>query len=190
MGLYIEYLYNFTQEEFDETFDMMDNARKRAVLRLKHENDRRRSVLGERLARIGVSKLCKIEKNNILFSRTENGKPFVVNADAFFSVSHSKEAVACVVDEKEIGIDIELVRDIDLNITRIACTERDKEFIFSTDDKDEQINRFFTVWTAKEAYFKFVGTGIIGLRTIDYEEIKPFCEHRREGDYLIAVYRK
>ena len=190
MDLYIEYLENFTQNQFDETFEMMDNSRKRAVLRLKSEKDRRRSVLGERLARKGISKLCGIFENEIVFERTEKGKPFVTNADVFYSVSHSKGIVVCAIDKDEIGVDAEMIRDIDLNITRIACTERDKEFIFEADDKNEQIERFFTVWTAKEAYFKFVGTGIEGLRTVDYEEIKPFCQHNREGDYLIAIYRK
>lgn len=190
MDLYVEYLENFTQDEFDETFNLMDNARKIAVLRLKNENDRRRSVLGERLARIGISKLCGIEKSEIVFERTESGKPYVKNANAFFSISHSKEIVVCAVDGKEIGVDIEKVRDIDLDITRIACTEKDKKFVFSTKDRSEQLDRFFSVWTAKEAYFKFVGTGIIGLKTIDYEEIKPFCEYHREGDYLIAIYKK
>ena len=190
MELYIEYLNDFSQGEFDNAFNMMDEARKKAVLRMKFENDRRRSVLGESLARKGISKLCDIKEREILFDRTESGKPFVTNARAFFSVSHSKEMVVCAVDDQEIGVDAEFIRDIDLSITRIACTEKDKEFIFSSDDKNEQINRFFTVWTAKEAYFKFIGTGIIGLKTIDYEEIKPFCRHFREGDYMIAVYSK
>ena len=190
MELYIEYLENFNTSDFDKTFEIMDDERKRAVLRYKNENDRRRSVLGEFLARNGISKLCNIPNNEIRFARTESGKPFSTNASAFFSISHSKELVVCAIDEKEIGVDVELIRDIDLSITKIACTERDKEFIFQPDDKEEQIDRFFTIWTAKEAYFKYIGTGIVGLRTVDYEEIKPFCSFKREGDYLIAVYSK
>lgn len=190
MEILIGFISDINEKEYNEAFDMMSAERKIAVLRYKSENDRKRSVLGEKLARKGISSLLKINEREIEFSRTEKGKPFCTNADVHFSISHSKDIVVCALDSKPIGVDAELIRDIELRVTKIACTESDLGFIFETDDENERKLRFFEVWTAKEAYFKFLGTGIEGLKTVSYEEIKPYCQQKREGDYLITVYQK
>ncbi len=190
MKLYIANLSDFPESDYNETFNMMSDERKASVLRYRNENDRRRSVLGERLARKGISALFGISEREIEFARTEKGKPFAVNANAHFSISHSKDLVVCAVDDREIGVDVELIREIEMRVTKIACTEQDRDFIFEPHNENERILRFFEVWTAKEAYFKYLGTGIEGLKTVDYSEIKPFCIQRREGDYIITVYRE
>ncbi len=187
---YIASLEDLSQNDFDETFDMMSETRRKAILRYRHENDRRRSVLGERLARKGVSKLCGIAESEIKLARTEKGKPFVTNAKAFYSVSHSGNRVICAVSDKEIGVDIEKVRPMDLHITRISCTDSDREFVFSDGDENAQIERFFRVWTAKEAYFKFIGTGLESLQAVSYRDICGNCKQWREGEFLIAVYEE
>lgn len=106
--------------------------------------------------------------------------------------------VVCAVDDGKIGVDVELIRDIDMRITKIACTENDKSYIFGqnglscediTPDSD-MLLRFFELWTAKEAYLKYCGTGISQLKSVDYYEIKPYCQSSRNGDYIITVYTR
>ena len=188
MDLYIAYLDEFSDNEYNHAFSLLDDSRKSAVMRYKSERDRKRSVLGEYLARKGIAKACGMNEANIRFARTEKGKPYALNADIFFSISHSKSIVVCAIDDNEIGVDAELVRDIELRVTKIACTESDKEYIFESDAG--QVERFYDVWTAKEAYFKYLGTGIEGLKTVDYKDILPYCTQKREGDYLITVYTR
>lgn len=196
MKIYYKRLCNFTQEEFDKYFSMMDDGRKSAVMRMRIENDRRRSVLGEMLARRGISLLCGREEKEITFARTEKGKPLCTSDSAFFNVSHCNDIVVCVIDSQNVGIDIEKVRRVEMQITRIACTDNDREFIFGQKNPDpaeitptpEILDRIFTVWTAKEAYFKFIGIGIVGMRTVSYSDILPNCSTFKEKDYILSVY--
>lgn len=190
MKFYLSYLKDFSEDEYNKCFSMMSEARKNAVLRYKNEKDRKRTVLGEYLARKAVSALLDVDEKSIRFDRDENGKPFVLGLDAEFSVSHSGDAVVCAVCKEKIGIDVELLRPINLRVTKIACTESEKDFIFSAESEEEQRERFFRIWTAKEAYFKWLGTGITKLKAVEYSNLIPSCEVFREGDYIITVYKK
>lgn len=190
MKFYLSYLKDFSENEYNECFALMSETRKNAVLRHKNEKNRKSTVLGEHLARKAVSALLNVDEKDIHFSRDENGKPFVLNHDVEFSISHSGEVVVCAVDKAKIGIDVEMIRPINLRVTKIACTENEKEFVFSADSEEEKKERFFKIWTAKEAYFKWLGTGITNLREVEYSDLLPFCEVFREGDYIITIYKK
>lgn len=190
MKFYLSYLKDFSENEYNECFALMSETRKNAVLRYKNEKDRKLTVLGEHLARKAVSALLDVDGKEVSFDRDENGKPFVLGLDAEFSISHSGEVVVCAVDKEKIGIDIEMIRPINLRVTKIACTENEKEFVFSEDSEEEKRERFFKIWTAKEAYFKWLGTGITKLREVEYSDLIPFCEVFREGDYIITIYKK
>lgn len=188
MKLYKSNITLFSEKDYNDAFSMMDDQRKASVLRKKIENDRKRSILGEYLARKGISELCDIAPEEIKFDRTENGKPFAINADVFFSISHCNDMVVCAISKKPIGIDIEFLRDIELNVTRFACTEKDNAFIFETQNIDEQRKRFFKLWTAKEAFLKCYGKGISDLKTVSFCDIEPFCKTVFEDGFYITVY--
>lgn len=190
MKFYLSYLKDFSEDEYNKCFWMMSETRKNAVSRYKNEKNKKCTVLGEFLARKAISSFLSVDENSIRFEREKNGKPFALGLDINFSISHSGEAVVCAVDRKEIGIDIELIRDIDMRVTKIACSESEKEYIFSTESEKEQRERFFEIWTAKEAYFKYLGTGITKLKEVEYNCIKPHLQVMREGDYIITIYKK
>jgi len=194
MKLYIAKTEDFTEREYEKYYAMMSPERKRSTDRLRFENARKQSILGESLARKGICELSGIDEDDICFARSENGKPYAVNSDIHFSISHSNEYVVCAVSKDEIGVDIEKIRKVESRITNIACTESDKEYIFGGAEKDtldnEMIKRFFEVWTAKEAYLKYLGIGISGLKTISFSDIKPFCKKIEENGYIITLYSK
>lgn len=191
MELLMRSLLDFSQEEYENTLKNMSDDRRNAILRYRSEKDRKRSVLGEILAREGISKLCGVESRSIIIKRTEAGKPYAPELDIHFSISHSKDMVVCAVSYENIGADVERVRDIDLRILSLAGTEGDREFIYAENLSDEERReRFFKLWTAKEAYFKFCGTGIVGLKSINYLDIAPKCEVFTEGEYMITIYRE
>ena len=172
----------------------MSETRKESVKRLKFDSAKKQTILSEALARKAINAQYGIDEDKITFSRTENGKPFAEKVNAFFSISHSKEYVVCAVDDNEIGVDIEQIRPLEPRITNIYCTERDKKYIFGECEPEaltpEMLVRFFEVWTAKEAYFKFIGSGIVGLKTVDYEEIKIQCKTFIDCGYIITIYSK
>lgn len=198
MKLYIASLDDFSDQEYRKYYKLASEERKKSIDRMKIENDKRRSILGEMLARKGISEIRGLPEEEIEFARTEKGKPFCKNSDIFFSISHSKDCVACAIDEKNIGIDVEYIRPVEMRVTRIACTDSDRKYIFGRSDidtekiepTDEILKRFFTVWTAKEAYFKFLGTGIEGLRTVSYSDLVPNLETIYKNGSIIAVYKE
>ena len=188
MELFYGKISNLTEEEYSNAFALMSDLRKAEVERMRFEGDKKRSVLGEWLARKAVSALCGLSEKDILFAKTENGKPYCLNAETFFSISHCKDMAVCVAHNGEIGIDVELIRDIDYRITRFACVDADLDYLNSAESEEEKQLRFFRIWTAKEAYVKYIGTGIRDLKTISYAEIAKHCQTRIEDGYMITVY--
>ncbi len=178
-----------SEEEFSNALSEMSEERKNAVLRYRSRDDRKRTVLGEILAKQGISEYIGREKAAIKLARTEKGKPFAVGEDIHFSVAHCDDLAVCAVSESNIGIDAERLRPVNLDITRIACNESDLEFVFSDSSPEAQARRFLLLWTAKEAYFKFIGTGITNLKSVCYRELEPHCRVFEQEGYIITVYR-
>lgn len=84
----------------------------------------------------------------------EYGKPYVEGGPEF-SLSHCKFGIAVAVDDKPIGIDIESIRDIKPELVERTMNEAEQALI-GTDPVE-----FTKLWTQKEAYLKYLGTGII-----------------------------
>ena len=94
----------------------------------------------------------------------EHGKPsftpsLLHSFTPYFSISHCKEGIAVVVDEKPIGIDIENIRHVDEDLVQRTMNEREREQI--------QTDRDFTrLWTQKEAVVKAQGIGIVSFEQL------------------------
>ena len=102
-------------------------------------------------------------REDAVIYRTEQGKPYVRIsgeedcAGLYISVSHSGSAFAMLEADKEAGLDIQYKRNI--HVDRIAerfFTQEEKEYITAGDTTE----RFFQLWTRKEAYSKYTGAGI------------------------------
>ena len=65
-------------------------------------------------------------------------------------------------------------------------TKDEREYILYNNTKD--IIDFYKIWTAKEAYTKYLGTQLSRIlpRKINYSAIEQFYFE----DYIISVYRK
>ncbi len=189
MDIYREKISEFSQEEYEKAFKLLSEERQNAVLRMKFENDRKRSVLGELLARKAISQKCGIPPNEILIKRTENGKPYCENTQIHFSIGHCKDVVICAVSHSPIGVDVEFIRPLDLRITKFACTEKDLAFLNSCDENQKELN-FFKLWTAKEAFIKFHGKVLADLKTVDYESLIPNCKVLEFDGYIATIYKE
>lgn len=97
--------------------------------------------------RYDVLKEYGISKNDILIN--EYGKPYT-NKGIYFSISHSKNYFVIAVSDTDIGIDIELKRDLDYK----EISKR----IFKNEIND--LDTFFKTWVKYEAYTKFIGKSI------------------------------
>lgn len=93
------------------------------------------------------------------YAETPEGKPYLPSLPDFrFSLSHSGETVLCAVSERELGCDVERVRDFDIGIARRFFHETESASLFSLPEGERQ-TAFFRLWTLKESYMKARGLG-------------------------------
>lgn len=93
------------------------------------------------------------------WSYNEYGKPFLPDGP-YFSLSHCKTGIAVAIDTQPIGIDIESYRDVSPELIEHTMNQSEQDQINASDDP---IRTFTELWTRKEAYVKYLGTGIAGL---------------------------
>lgn len=96
--------------------------------------------------------------SKISITKNEYGKPFVEKINTKFNISKTgNNFIIAFTNEDEIGIDIELISS--------DKVFSHKEIFFSLNEielirKDKSINTFYKLWTRKESFLKFLGTGI------------------------------
>lgn len=175
--------------DYETYYTLLSEDRRKEVDRFRFEKDKRLSVCGEMLAKERISKKCGIPVQDIHLIKDENGKPYAENINIHFNISHSGDYVICVISESPVGVDIELISDIKDSLIQYVCTENELRYVYQ--DKPETRKRFFEIWTAKEAYFKYKGTGIKDLKSIDVlsESIKKQIKTFYYQDYVISIYQ-
>ena len=91
------------------------------------------------------------------FLYNEYGAPSIKNGP-YFSISHCKSGIAVAVSNQPIGIDIETVRPLKVDLVKKTMNPLEQEAILSAPQPDWAFTR---LWTRKEAFLKMKGTGII-----------------------------
>ena len=91
------------------------------------------------------------------FLYNEYGAPYLADGP-YFSISHCKQAIAVVVSDSPVGIDIEGIRKMDDGLVRKTMNTQEQTQIAMSQNPEVE---FIRLWTRKEAYVKMQGTGII-----------------------------
>lgn len=121
------------------------------------------------------------------FNLHENGKPFLRDCrTVFFNLSHCKNAVACIIGDDEVGIDVQDPFEYDEDLAKQICTQKERERMLKKGENDSKaINR---LWVLKEAYTKYSGNGIM----VDLKKIDILSEEllKNEGCSLHVVEKK
>ncbi len=126
----------------------------------KHSVNAQRKIIGELLVRAVICSNFSLANEKILFQYSEYRKPFLKNhSNIHFNISHSGDWVVCALSAREVGIDVEKIRDLDFNIARRFFSVEEVKQLFAM-PKELQLNYFFDLWTLKESYLKALGTGL------------------------------
>ena len=92
---------------------------------------------------------------------TERGKPYFLNSDLHFSISHTKGHVFCALSDRPVGLDAEeMDRKIDLRLAEKILSEPEKCRFEATADKRAALLK---LWVLKEAAAKLSGEGLRGF---------------------------
>lgn len=155
-----------TNKEIENFYLKLNHLDKKRIDKIKNKTRKNQSIIGKIL----LCKLLKTEYNlnyfDLDFYYNENGKPYIKNTNIFFNISHSHDYVICVISNKEIGADIEKIRNININSMKYYCTE--KEINYITNNKCDMNKKGFQIYTLKEAYIKMQGSNLNTLKEIEF----------------------
>lgn len=141
-----------------ELMKLVSHEKKEKLLKFKLDIDRKLSLYSELLVRYQACRELNILNKDIVFVKNKNEKPFLLNHSKFhFNISHTRNAIVVAFLNSEIGIDIESIKPLDLKIAKRFFTSSEQDYIISHDNPDYA---FYEVWTKKEAYIKYIGTGL------------------------------
>ena len=160
--------------------------RREQALKFKHEQGQRLCVLAYQLLKQALREEYGIT-DNPLFEYNEAGKPSIVgHPEIFFNLSHCKEAVACVVSDHPVGIDVESHREYRDSLVRYCMNDDEVVLIESAEHPAEE---FIRLWTMKEATIKLIGTTISsGMKDIISPKYKYTTVIRQRYIYTIAEF--
>lgn len=120
-------------------------------------------------------------------ARREDGKPwFPDRPEIHFNLSHSGGLALCALGERELGVDIELVRNRTIGLPRYALSDAEYRWYAARGSHWED---FYTLWTLKESRVKCTGAGIFQkpVREISVPLLEPGESARWEGFRFLAL---
>lgn len=145
---------------FAKLLQYVSKEKQERIKKIISNKDALRSLIGDILIRYIICRKFSILNENIVFEVNEYGKPSLKNfKDFYFNISHAGDWVVCVVGESDVGVDVELVKDIELNIANsFFSTEEYQDLMLQPEE--ERVDYFYELWTLKESYIKAVGKGL------------------------------
>lgn len=91
----------------------------------------------------------------------EHKKPYLKDtANIYFNISHTKGLVICGISDREIGVDVECIKEFHEAVAKKICSSWELSFILSASTEREKEERFFRIWTLKESFIKAIGKGL------------------------------
>jgi 4'-phosphopantetheinyl transferase len=143
---------------FQRLLDCVAPGKKERLLRFYRMEDKLRGLFGDLLIRDGIMQKTGLNNKDISFTTNDYGKPFLKDRDDVqFNISHSGTWVVGVIDHQPVGIDVEQVQEIDLDISKNYFSADEHEDLMQKPDK---FDYFFTLWSLKESYIKIIGKGL------------------------------
>lgn len=88
----------------------------------------------------------------------EYGKPYLPGGPQL-SLSHTRGAVAAAIGTGPVGVDVERIRPIRADLPRRVLSPAEYGWFQA---RGQRPGDFFTLWTLKESYYKYLGTGLRG----------------------------
>ncbi|MCQ2348256.1 MAG: 4'-phosphopantetheinyl transferase superfamily protein [Paludibacteraceae bacterium] len=167
-----------TEERVQELLPMVSAQRQAYALRYKH-------TFGRFCALQSWLMVEQLIGSSADWCYNEYGKPFIPNA-AEFSLSHCKHAIAVAMGTHPVGIDCESIRPLKTDLVARTMNEQERERIYTAANPEREFTR---LWTQKEAFLKYQGTGIIDdlQHVLHHADEKRFTQIDRDC-YTVALY--
>ncbi|MGG6314124.1 4'-phosphopantetheinyl transferase family protein [Paenibacillus macerans] len=183
-GIYMERLLR--PEEYGRLLGLVSAERRSKVRKYRNPEDAHRGLIGEALVREIICGRFRVRNEEIAFTAGPYGKPQAANFPGFhFNLSHSGRWVVCAVDDQEVGVDIEEMKPLDLEMARYVFSEEQYRALLNKEEQARQAY-FYDFWTLKESWVKLLG---VGLSMALPEDPLPcyFKHYEVDSGYKLAV---
>ncbi|UOE58255.1 4'-phosphopantetheinyl transferase superfamily protein [Priestia filamentosa] len=167
---------NIKREDSSILLNYVSPPKKEAIYNAV-KSGRYEPLLSDLIIKTLINEIYKIKSNDIQFTYNKYGKPFLRDIEISYNISHSYDWLVCVIDKSSVGIDIEKIRPLNLNIAKRFFSNEEFCEIISR-DKVMQLDYFFELWTLKESFLKFLGTGM-------YTSLNSFTIKKHKSRYTI-----
>lgn len=155
MKLYIDDTYQ--EIDLNAVLPQLSEQRREQVLRFKHEGSKKQCAAAYLLLKRALKEVYGIDENPV-FEYDEGGKPTLKgHSESHFNLSHCAKAVACVVADRPVGIDVEETCRYKDSLARYAMNDEEYNQITRSDNP---ALTFTKLWTMKEALLKYTGEGL------------------------------
>lgn len=139
-------------------FDKLGKVRIEYILKHNKAEDRART-LGASLLLLFALQYEGYEMDGLPdFGYDEKGKPILKEIRGhYFNLSHTKNIITCVISKKEVGVDVEHMREIkEVTINKVFSKDEQEMAKYSKEG-------YVRLWTMKEACAKLRGIGITDI---------------------------
>lgn len=182
---FIEVNTIWNDEMYKKIRDNISIERQNKIDKLRYPIDKKLSLFAELLIRKGICSFSDVEYNKINFLYNEYGKPYIEGKNCYFSLSHTKNAIFVAISSYEVGVDIERIKKINYKIIERFFTIEEKMYIERSRNRDRA---FYDIWTKKEAYIKYMGTGLhTSLNSFNILEKKYLIKSFQIRDYQVSI---
>ena len=189
INVFLSQVGNHVDEQLNDLYlSYLSSSELKKYHSFHFNKDRKLYLLAHSMLKYVLSKHINKPIENIVFKRNRYGKPSLRNhSNIKFNLSHSNKAVALVVShnlEQELGIDIEC-QDRGGELLNLASHffSKHEAALLLNKTKEKQVEKFFKLWTLKEAYIKAIGEGL----SIDLDS---FSFNFLNRNILINHYKK
>ncbi|WP_242319013.1 4'-phosphopantetheinyl transferase superfamily protein [Bacillus cereus group sp. BfR-BA-01349] len=153
-------IYEYDVTDLLRFLPFLEKETQRQIARLQKYDDKKRTLIGNYMAKYLIAKHTQQDIKDIHFITTKYGKKIVGNYSVSFNISHSGKWVMLALSTNEaIGIDIEKVSMINIGENAHFFNEIEQRYLKELPTNEAQY-AFYRMWTAKESFFKCIGNGL------------------------------
>jgi 4'-phosphopantetheinyl transferase len=150
----------------EHLLDVLDEDERRRAARFHFSRDRVRYVAAHVALRDVVARTLGLAPHAVRWKHGAYGKPAIAeHPELGVNLAHSVDrAVIAVAWQREVGVDLEGVRELDeLETAKVVFSSAEQAALRAR--ADDRRDTFFRIWASKEALVKALGDGLGGPLT-------------------------
>ena len=163
MYIYYDNINNYSLKEYQNFYSLLTTKDKNKIDKIINKSKQKQCILSKIILKNIIEEKYHLVYQNLVFRHNKYGKPYIDNIN--FNISHSHDYVIVGLSNNNIGIDIEKIRKINLNIAKQFCTKNEYDYIMNSSNK---YYSFWQIYTLKEAYFKMIGKDLSNMKNIEF----------------------